>query len=172
MKQKEEQNLKKKMSGKDKVAKTNAARILDSLNITYEILTYEVDGSALDAISVANKLKQNIDQIYKTIVCKTANSFIVACIAGDLKLNLKYLASVAKVKSCELIDLRDLEKITGYIRGGCSPIGMKKEFMTFIDDRVLSQDFVFISAGIRGKQLRIKTEDLIKACKANVCKLS
>lgn len=160
------------MSAKEKVTKTNAARILDKFNIKYEILSYEVDENALDAVNVANKLNQNISQVYKTIVCQSNNAFIVACIAGDLKLDLKLLASNAQVKRCELIDLRDLEKITGYIRGGCSPIGMKKAFATFIDDKILTQDFVFISAGIRGKQIKIQVQDLIKITNAQVCKLS
>ncbi|MBE2985048.1 Cys-tRNA(Pro) deacylase [Campylobacter sp. RM9344] len=149
------------------IHKTNAARILDKFKIPYKIIEYEVDESDLSAVHVANVAAQPIEKIYKTIVCVCEpKNYIIACIQGDLELNLKSLAQAAGVKRCELVNLRDLEKITGYIRGGCSPIGMKKQFATFIDDRAINLQEIYISAGVRGKQLMLNPLDLAKICDA------
>ena len=86
---------------------------------------------------------------------------------GDLELDLKALAHACGAKRCELINLKDLEKITGYIRGGCSPLAMKKQFATFIDERAKEQEYVLVSAGVRGKQIKIAPNDLLKACEAD-----
>ena len=149
------------------IHKTNAARLLDGLKIHYELLEYEVDESDLSAVHVALSTGQEIEKIYKTIVCVCEpKAYVVACIQGDLELDLKALAHAAGAKRCELINLRDLEKITGYVRGGCSPLAMKKRFETFIDERAKSQEKVLVSAGVRGKQLRLSPIDLAAACEA------
>ena len=150
------------------IHKTNAARALDKLKINYEILEYEVDLNDLSAVHVAASTKQDIKQIYKTIVCQCEpKNFVVACLQGDLELDLKALAHACGAKRCELINLKDLEKITGYIRGGCSPLAMKKHFATFIDERASEQEYVLVSAGVRGKQIKIAPNDLLKACEAD-----
>ncbi|WP_169975046.1 MULTISPECIES: Cys-tRNA(Pro) deacylase [unclassified Campylobacter] len=149
------------------IHKTNAARFLDSKKIEYELIEYDVDESDLSAVNVASKCNIDIEKIYKTIVCECEpKGFVVACIQGDLSLNLKALAKLSGHKRCELLNLRDLEKVTGYIRGGCSPISMKKSFDTFFDNRVLNQDFIYISAGVRGKQIKINPLKLINAINA------
>nr|WP_315519696.1 Cys-tRNA(Pro) deacylase [uncultured Campylobacter sp.] len=150
------------------IHKTNAARLLDKLKIKYDILEYEVDLNDLSAIHVAASTKQDIKQIYKTIVCQCEpKNFVVACVQGDLELDLKALAHACGAKRCELINLKELEKITGYIRGGCSPLAMKKHFATFIDERASELDYVLVSAGVRGKQIKIAPNDLLKACEAS-----
>ncbi|WP_103589307.1 Cys-tRNA(Pro) deacylase [Campylobacter concisus] len=155
------------------IHKTNAARALDKLKINYEILEYEVDLNDLSAIHVAASTKQNIKQIYKTIVCECEpKNFVVACLQGDLELDLKALAHACGAKRCELINLKDLEKITGYIRGGCSPLAMKKHFATFIDERAMEQEYVLVSAGVRGKQIKIAPNDLLKACEASFANIA
>lgn len=146
------------------IHKTNAARFLDAKNIAYELCEYEVDENDLSAVSVALKCGADITQIYKTIVCECEpKGFVVACIQGDLSLDLKALARASGHKRCELLNLRELEKVTGYIRGGCSPIAMKKAFDIFIDEQALQQEFIYISAGVRGKQLRLKPSEFIEA---------
>ncbi|MGP1486149.1 MAG: Cys-tRNA(Pro) deacylase [Campylobacter sp.] len=155
------------------VHKTNAARQLDSAKIPYEIAVYEVDESDLSAVSVAKKCGVKIEQIYKTIVCECEpRGYVVACIQGDLELDLKALAATSAHKRCELLALKDLEKITGYIRGGCSPIAMKKPFDTFLDARALKQDKIYISAGVRGKQLILSPQSLIDTFKLKVANIA
>lgn len=154
-----------------KASKTNAARILDTLNLSYKIISY--DSSSLSAIDVANKSGIDVARVYKTIVCVTdSKEHIVACIRGDETLNLKVLAREANAKNVELLDLNSLEKVTGYIRGGCSPIGMKKEFRLFLDLEAFDNDTILVSAGIRGKQLEISPNDLKMATNAKICKIS
>lgn len=144
-------------------AKTNAARILDQHNVPYESLTYPVDKNNAGAIAVAEKLGIDASEIYKTLVLKTSHQeYIVAVIPGDKELNLKKTASACGVKNCELIAEKDLQKITGYIRGGCSPIGMKKKYNTYIDKSALSKGTFIISAGKRGNQFRLNPQDLSK----------
>ncbi|MCD8213183.1 MAG: Cys-tRNA(Pro) deacylase [Campylobacter sp.] len=155
------------------IHKTNAARLLDKLKIAYELVEYEVDENDLSALHVASSTRQDIKNIYKTIVCACEpKNFIVACLQGDLELDLKALAHVAGVKRCELINLKDLEKITGYIRGGCSPLAMKKSYLTFIDERAHELDFVYVSAGIRGKQLKLSPIDLANSCQASFANIA
>ncbi|MBR8462206.1 Cys-tRNA(Pro) deacylase [Campylobacter sp. faydin G-105] len=155
------------------IHKTNAARLLDKLKIAYELIEYPVDENDLSAIHVSNSTHQNIKHIYKTIVCVSdTKNYIVACIQGDLELDLKALAHMADAKRCELINLRDLEKITGYIRGGCSPIAMKKAFATFIDKRASELDYLLISAGVRGKQIKIAPNDLASAVNAEFANIA
>ena len=154
------------------MTKTNAARILDNQNIKYELLTYEVDESDLSAISVAAKLNQNADQVFKTLVLKGDKSGIFVCIIpGAEELDLKKAAHSSGNKSAAMVPLKEIFNLTGYIRGGCSPIGMKKNYPTFIDESCILYDYIFVSAGIRGLQLRIAPDDLINVTSCQTCEL-
>jgi Cys-tRNA(Pro)/Cys-tRNA(Cys) deacylase len=145
------------------MTKTNSARILDQMGIKYELLAYDVDESDLSAVAVAGKLKQNIDQVFKTLVLRGDKSGIFVCIIpGAEELDLKKAAYGSGNKNASMIPMKDILTITGYVRGGCSPIGMKKSYPTFIDESCFLYDFIFVSAGLRGMQLKIKPEDLVK----------
>jgi Cys-tRNA(Pro)/Cys-tRNA(Cys) deacylase len=146
------------------MTKTNAARILDRQGIKYELLVYEVDESDLSAIAVADKLNQNIDQVFKTLVLRGDKSGIFVCIIpGAEELDLKKAAQISGNKFAVMVPMKEILDHTGYIRGGCSPIGMKKYYPTFIDESCILYDFIYVSAGIRGMQLKISPDDLIKA---------
>jgi Cys-tRNA(Pro)/Cys-tRNA(Cys) deacylase len=146
------------------MTKTNSARILDSQGIKFELLAYEVDESDLSAEAVADKLDQNIDQVFKTLVLRGDKSGIFVCIIpGSAELDLKKAARISGNKSAAMVLMKEIFELTGYVRGGCSPIGMKKHYPTFIDESCILFDHIYISAGIRGLQLKIAPEDLIKA---------
>ncbi len=148
-------------------SKTNAMRILDSKKINYSTKEYSVDDSDLGAVAVAAKTNTDLSKIFKTLVLKGDKSgYIVACIGGGEELNLKALAKVSKNKKVEMIPMKDLEKITGYIRGGCSPIGMKKRFPTYVDISAKNLQNIVISGGKRGLQIEIFPLDLIKIVEA------
>lgn len=152
--------------------KTNAARILDRLKIQYELKEYKVDPNDLSAIHVAKEVNMDIKMVFKTLVARSdKNDIIMACIPGDDELHLKNLAHAAKFKKVEMIHLKELQPLTGYIRGGCSPLGAKKEYPVFLDETALSWEKIAISAGIRGEQILINPNDLIKAVNATVCDL-
>jgi Cys-tRNA(Pro)/Cys-tRNA(Cys) deacylase len=143
--------------------KTNAARILDSEGIKYELLAYEVDESDLSAVAVAEKLGQDVDQVFKTLVLRGDKTGIFVCIIpGAEEVDLKKAAHISGNKNAAMIPMKEILNITGYIRGGCSPIGMKKNYPTFIDECCFLYDFIYVSAGIRGLQLKITPDDLIK----------
>lgn len=145
-----------------KLEKTNAARLLDKAKIEYELISYEVDESDLSAIHVAESLSEPIEQVFKTLVLKGDKSgFFVCVIPGAEDLDLKKAAKVSGNKNCELIPMKDLLTVTGYIRGACSPIGMKKRFPTYFHETCLNFNHIFVSAGIRGLQLRIAPEALV-----------
>ena len=145
------------------MTKTNAARILDRLGINYELLEYEVDESDLSAIAVANKLNQNIDQVFKTLVLQGDKSSVFVCIIpGAEELDLKKVAHLSGNKSVSMIPMKEILNLTGYIRGGCSPIGMKKSYPTYIDESCMLYDYILVSAGIRGVQMKIAPIDLIR----------
>lgn len=160
------------MSKKQTIQKTNAARELDRLKIAYQMYEYDVDESDLSAVHVANTICKDIAMVYKTIVCQADDRYVVACIQGDLELDLKALASVAGYKRCSLLAIKDLDKITGYIRGGCSPLAMKKHFATFIDERATALEKIIISAGIRGKQIELNPMDLAIATGASFARIA
>ena len=142
--------------------KTNAARILDKSKIKYSIVDYEVDENDLSALSVGIKLGQDIRKVFKTLVLMgDKTGVIVACVPGDGELDLKALASLSGNKKVAMINMKDLQKLTGYIRGGCSPLGMKKSYPTYIDRSALNFDNIFVSAGVRGQQFELSPEDLI-----------
>lgn len=147
--------------------KTNAARILDQLNILYEIREYPVDENDLSATHVAEAIGEDPEKIYKTLVLKgTKDPYLVAVIPGNAQLDLKKIAKASGNKSCEMLPMKDLLSVTGYIRGGCSPIGMKKHYPTFLEEMAVLQDKIIISAGKRGLQIVIKPEDLIRVSAA------
>jgi Cys-tRNA(Pro)/Cys-tRNA(Cys) deacylase len=142
--------------------KTNAARILDQNNIGYELVEYEVDEADLSAIAVARKLGQDIEQVFKTLVMRGDKiGVFVVVIPGDAEVNLKKAAKLSGNKNAEMIAMKELLPLTGYIRGGCTPIGMKKTYPNYIHESCILYDTIFISAGIRGMQIKIAPDDLI-----------
>ena len=155
-----------------KIKKTNAARILDGLGIAYDIKIYAVDED-LSAQHVAEVTGLDIDMLFKTLVVRGDKSgVIMAVIGGGDELNLKALAKVSGNKSVEMLALKDLLPVTGYVRGGCSPLGAKKHFPVYLDERALTRDKISISAGLRGMQIILAPHDLIRAVNAAVAKLS
>lgn len=149
--------------------KTNVARLLDAAGIHYELIPYSYTEDDLSAQHVAAELGEDIDQVFKTLVLRGDRSGCFVCvIPGDFEVDLKVAARISGNKSCEMIHLRDLLPTTGYIRGGCSPIGMKKPFPTFIHESALLYDQIFVSAGQRGLQLKIAPQDLIRYTGAEI----
>jgi YbaK_EbsC: ybaK/ebsC protein len=148
---------------KEKIAKTNVARLLDKAKIAYELIPYEVDENDLSAVHVAASLGENIEQVFKTLVLHGDKSgYFVCVIPGEHEVDLKMAAKVSGNKKCDLIPMKELLPLTGYIRGGCSPIGMKKHFPTYIHETCTAFPYIYISAGIRGLQIKIAADDLIK----------
>ena len=157
---------------KEKIAKTNVARLLDKAKVRYELIPYEVDENDLSAIHVAESLGEDIEQVFKTLVLHGDKSgYFVCVIPGEHELNLKMAAKVSGNKKCDLIPMKDLLPLTGYIRGGCSPLGMKKRFPTFIHESCLEFPYIYVSAGVRGLQIKLAAQDLIKESNAQVCQL-
>lgn len=145
-----------------KIEKTNAARLLDRAGIAYELIPYEVDENDLAAAHVAESLGEPIERVYKTLVLRgDRNGHFVCVVQGDREVDLKAAAKASGNKSADLIPMKELLPTTGYIRGGCSPIGMKRRFPTFIDSSCEAFDYIYISAGVRGLQLRIAPSDLV-----------
>ena len=157
---------------KEKINKTNVARLLDKAKVAYELVPYEVDENDLSATHVAEQLGENIEQVFKTLVLRGDKSgYFVCVVPGDTEVNLKKAAKVFGNKSCELIHVKELLPLTGYIRGGCSPIGMKKHFPTYIHQSAEQFDHIYVSAGQRGLQVRIAPADLIREARAEVADL-
>ena len=153
-----------------KINKTNAARLLDKAKIAYELIPYEVDENYLSAIHVADSLGENIEQVFKTLVLHgDKNGHFVCVIPGEHEVDLKLAAKASGNKKCDLIPMKELLPLTGYIRGGCTPIGMKKTFSTYIHESCLNYPYIYISAGQRGLQLKLDPNDLIKEVHAEVC---
>jgi len=143
------------------MTKTNVMRLLDAAKIEYETLEYEVDESDLSGASVARKTGKDKDIIFKTlVVCGEKNGFGVCCIPVCEELDLKKASKLLGEKKIEMIHVKDLLKTTGYIRGGCSPIGMKKQFPTIIDETATLCDKIFVSGGQRGLMLGIEPQQL------------
>lgn len=150
------------MSKDKEIAKTNAARLLDSAGIAYELIPYSYSEDDLSAQSVAAELGEGIDMVFKTLVLRgDKNGLFVCVIPGDFEVDLKTAARLSGNKSCEMVHVKELLPLTGYIRGGCSPIGMKKQYPTFVHESALLYDYIYISAGQRGLQLKISPQDLI-----------
>lgn len=145
-----------------KIEKTNAARLLDKAAIEYELIPYEVDEEDLSAVHVAEQLGEPVEKVFKTLVLKGDKSgYFVCVIPGADELDLKLAAKVSGNKNCDLIPMKDLLSVTGYIRGACSPIGMKKHFPTYIHHSCKNFDKIYVSAGKRGLQLYLSPEDLL-----------
>ncbi len=155
------------------IKKTNAMRILESLDIGYETASYEVDEEHLDAVHAAKALSADAESVFKTIVMKTdANEICVFCVSAPSEVSLKKARAACGAKEIAPVRPADLLSLTGYIRGGCSPVGMKHRFRTFIDETVILCDKVYVSAGLRGLQLVLKPENLVKATGGLVCSLT
>ena len=147
--------------------KTNAMRMLDKDKIPYEVREYEFDENDLDGHHVADYLSIPYSEVFKTLVAKgDSGNYLVFCLSVDDEVDLKKAARLAGEKNAELIPVKQLLPLTGYIRGGCSPIGMKKKFKTFIDEAVLLVDEVCVSGGARGVQIRLKSADLVSYTEA------
>ena len=150
-----------------KINKTNAARLLDQQKVAYELVPYAVDENDLSATHVAASLGEPIEQVFKTIVLHgDKTGYFVCVVPGEAEIDLKLAAKVSGNKSCALLPLKELLPLTGYIRGGCSPIGMKKRFPTFFHETCLAYPYIYVSAGVRGLQFKIAPQDLIKAAAA------
>lgn len=151
------------------IQKTNAARLLDKAKIPYELIPYTVDENNLAADHVAEELGEDINQVFKTLVLHGDRSgYFVCIIPGNAEVDLKKAAKVAGAKKADLIPMKELLPLTGYIRGGCTSIGMKKAFPTFFHSSALDFEHIFVSAGVRGLQLKIAPEALIKYVRAMV----
>lgn len=143
------------------VTKTNAVRLLEAQKISFELSTYEVDEDDLSAEHLAVTLGVEPERVFKTLVLVNQdNQYLVAVIPGNAQVDLKKLAQISSSKKCEMIPMKDLLAVTGYIRGGCSPIGMKKQFPTYIEESAQLFDSIIISAGKRGLQIVIHSDDL------------
>ncbi|QNI37942.1 Cys-tRNA(Pro) deacylase [Edaphobacter albus] len=154
-------------------AKTNAARFLDSLKISYELRAYEVDPEDLTAISVARKIGLPAKQVFKTLLSHTnTGEHLFAVIPGDSELDLKKLAHAAGAKKAELASLKDVEPLTGYIRGGVTVMGAKKPFPAFADEMIELFDVISVSAGQRGLQLIMSPADYLRASEATLADLT
>jgi Cys-tRNA(Pro)/Cys-tRNA(Cys) deacylase len=153
--------------------KTNAARLLDTLSIPYELRTYEVDPEDLTAISVARKIGLPPEQVFKTLLAHTnTGEHVFAVIPGDAELDLKKLAQAAKAKKTELASLKEVEPLTGYIRGGVTVMGAKKPFPAFADETIELFDQISISAGQRGLQILLAPSDYLRAADAILADLT
>ena len=153
------------MSG---INKTNAARLLDKAKIKYELVPYEVDENDLAATHIATQL----GQVFKTLVLKGDKTGHFVCVVpGDAEVDLKKAAKVSGNKKVDLIPMKELLPTTGYIRGGCSPVGMKKAFPTYFHSTCMDFDYIYVSAGVRGLQLKIAPADLVKYVRASVAEI-
>ena len=149
-----------------KQVKTNVVRILDSNKISYELINYESDGF-LDGVAIANKLNQSVDETFKTLVTKgKSGGYFVFVIPVHKELDLKAAAKAVSEKAVEMIPVADINKVTGYIRGGCSPIGMKKQFATVVDASAQNFERIMFSGGRLGTQIKMSPLDLISLINA------
>ena len=157
------------MSG---INKTNAARLLDKAKIKYELVPYEVDENDLAAAHIATQLGEDIRQVFKTLVLKGDKTGHFVCVVpGDAEVDLKKAAKVSGNKKVDLIPMKELLPTTGYIRGGCSPVGMKKAFPTYFHSTCMDFDYIYVSAGVRGLQLKIAPADLVKYVRASIAEI-
>ena len=146
----------------NRLAKTNAARLLDKAGIPYELIPYEVDEDNLAASHIAEQLSEPLEQVFKTLVLSGDRTGHFVCVVpGDSEVDLKAAAKVSGNKKCDLIPVKELLPTTGYIRGGCSPVGMKKQFPTYFHSTAMEYPYIYVSAGVRGLQLRVAPADLI-----------
>ena len=161
-----------KMAKNPKIEKTNAARLLDRAKIEYALIPYTVDEENLAATHVAEELGEDIATVFKTLILRgDRTGHFVCVIPGDKEVDLKAAARGSGNKKCDLIPRKELLPTTGYIRGGCSPIGMKKPFPTFIHTTALDHPYIYISAGVRGLQIKIAPADLVAFVGATVAEI-
>jgi Cys-tRNA(Pro)/Cys-tRNA(Cys) deacylase len=158
------------------VQKTNAARLLDQMGIRYELREYEVDPEDLAAETVAAKIGLSPEQVFKTLVARVegkndSNRVVMAVIPGDQELNLKALAAAAGERKIQLVPVKELQGLTGYIRGGVTALGAKRDFPVFVDETLELFDVVSVSAGVRGVQIFIAPGDYLRAVKGRVAEL-
>jgi Cys-tRNA(Pro)/Cys-tRNA(Cys) deacylase len=155
------------------MSKTNAARILDGLGIQYEIREYAIDPEEFSAIVVAEKIGLPPEQVFKTLLCVTSDKeHIFAVVPGDAELDLKKLAAAAGARRAEMVSLKDVQPLTGYVRGGVTVFGAKKDYPVYADETLELFDVVSVSAGTRGVQVLLKPEDYLSASKATVAALT
>ena len=153
--------------------KTNAARFLDGLRMDYKLIEYEVDESDLSAESVAGKVNLPLEQVFKTLVARgDKTGVLMACIPGNAELDLKAIATISGNKKVEMVHVKEIQQLMGYIRGGVSPIGTKKPYPIFLDESATKFPFISISAGARGSQILISPGDLIKVLDMKVYKIA
>ncbi|MBR5483179.1 MAG: Cys-tRNA(Pro) deacylase [Alistipes sp.] len=158
---------------KQRIEKTNVARLLDKAKIDYQLIPYTVDENNLAATHVAEELGEDIATVFKTLVLHgDRTGYLVCVVPGDFEVDLKAAAKVSGNKKVEMIPMKDLLAVTGYIRGGCSPIGMKKRFPTYIHSSSLEHEAIYISAGVRGLQVRIAPQDLIRYTNSEIADIS
>ncbi|MGB9030016.1 MAG: Cys-tRNA(Pro) deacylase [Acidobacteriaceae bacterium] len=155
------------------VHKTNATRLLDSLGIQYEIREYEVAPEEFSAIVVAEKIGLPAAQVFKTLLCVTSDGeHVFAVVPGDAELDFKKLAAAAGARKAEMVSLKDVQPLTGYVRGGVTVFGAKKDFPVYVDETVELSDVVSVSAGTRGVQVMLSPADYLRAAKATVADLT
>ena len=156
-----------------KIEKTNAARLLDKAGVSYKLIPYEFDENDLAAQHVADSLGQDIARVFKTLVLDGDKTGHIVCVVpGNAEVDLKALAKASGNKKVEMIPMKDLLSVTGYIRGGCSPVGMKKRFPTYFHTTALDFDTIYVSAGVRGLQIEIAPADLIGFVGATVASVA
>ena len=149
--------------------KTNAARLLDAAGISYTLVPYEVDEEHLEASHVAEQLGEDLDRVFKTLVLRgDKNGLFVCVMPGSLEVDLRVAARISGNKNCAMIHVKELLPLTGYIRGGCSPVGMKKPLPTFVHESALLYETIYVSAGVRGLQLCLSPQDLINYVGAGI----
>lgn len=148
------------MAGKTRPGKPNTARLLEGAEVQYVLVEYEVDDS-LDAVTVADKIGAEPERVFKTLVARGDKTGVeVFCLPGNRELDLKKAARITGNKRVEMVNVDELQDLTGYIRGGCSPVGLKKPYRIHIDETAILFERIFISAGLRGLQLEVNAEDV------------
>ena len=153
--------------------KTNGARFLESIGIAFELREYEVDPNDLTAITVAKKIGMPPEQVFKTLLTTDGHaSYAFAVIPGSAELDFKKLARAAGMRSAEMVPLKELQPLTGYIRGGCTVFGAKKTFPVYVDETILLFDTIAVSAGVRGAQLLLAPDDYLRAAEATTADLT
>lgn len=155
------------------VVKTNAMRLLDAAGISYTSHTYDASDGSIDGVSVAQKLGEEPERVFKTLVTVGASrNYYVFVLPVENELDLKKAARTVKEKSIEMIPVKDINKVTGYIRGGCSPIGMKKQYPTVVDETAILFDTIIFSGGKIGFQIEMAPDDLFKLIGAQACDIT
>lgn len=160
------------MMKQGKADKTNAARLLDRAGVEYELVPYDVDENDLAAGHVAEQLGEPLEQVFKTLVLRGDRTGCFVCVVpGDSEVDLKAAARVSGNKKCDLVPMKELLPLTGYIRGGCSPVGMKKPFPTFFHETASGFEYIYVSAGVRGLQLKVAPKPLMSFVNASTADL-